>query len=190
MAAQARVLQDEGILAEVPAWLRSLQARGRTDTTLATYESGVQALARYLREQGMPLTLEGIRREHVEAFVIDLLQRRKAGTAGTRFRACQQFFKWAVDEGLITRSPMERMKHPSLPEQPVEVLTDEEVQRLLKVCSGTDFVSRRDTALIRILLSTGCRRTEVISLQVEDVDRGRLPAITVMGKGRRSRTIP
>jgi site-specific recombinase XerD len=193
VAAQASIhLEQTGILLEIPAWERSLASRNRSPRTIEVYIDGVEALAAYLRAQGMPLAIENIRGEHIEAFMVDLLARHTAGTAGTRFRALQQFFGWAAsrEERLITHNPMDGLKHPTLPEEPVAVLTDEEVGRVLKTCAGSRFEDLRDAAIIRMLLSTGARRSEIVNLLVEDVDRGRLPAITVMGKGRRPRTIP
>lgn len=68
------------------------------------------------------------------------------------------------------------------------MLTDAEVAALLAACKGTGFVEARDTAVIRLLLDTGIRRAELLGLTLDDVDRG-ARTITVMGKGRRGRTV-
>jgi len=66
----------------------------------------------------------------------------------------------------------------------VPVLSDADVDALLKACRGTGFAEARDTAVIRLMIDTGIRRAELIGLLVDEVDRaGR--TITVMGKGRR-----
>jgi len=59
---------------------------------------------------------------------------------------------------------------------------------LLKACSGTDFSSRRDLAIIRLFLDTGVRRQELTKLRVDDIDL-RFRQATVTGKGRRTRTV-
>ena len=51
-------------------------------------------------------------------------------------------------EGDLKTSPMEGMKPPQLPEQPVEVVRPEHLARLLRICEGRDFTSRRDMAII------------------------------------------
>lgn len=65
---------------------------------------------------------------------------------------------------------MARMKPPHIPEEPPEVLSDDELRRLLKACEGSDFYSRRDMAIIRLFLDTGIRRSELAGLKVEDFD--------------------
>jgi site-specific recombinase XerD len=54
-----------------------------------------------------------------------------------------------IDEGEITSNPMERMRSPTVPEDPPAVLSDAELRALLKACEGQGFVARRDTAIIR-----------------------------------------
>jgi hypothetical protein len=43
----------------------------------------------------MPMTVENIRREHIESFLEDLLRRHRASTAANRYHGLQAFFKWA-----------------------------------------------------------------------------------------------
>jgi site-specific recombinase XerD len=83
---------------------------------------------------------------------------------------------------------MANMKPPVVPEQPVPVITDDILRALLKACSGTDFSSRRDLAIIRLFLDTGVRRQELTNLRVDDIDLRFRQAI-VTGKGRRTRTV-
>ena len=99
------------------------------------------------------------------------------------------FFNWAVSEGEIGSSPMERMKPPLVPEQPVAVLTEPQIDALLRACQGTAFEDRRDEAIIRLLLDTGVRRGECAGLPVTDVDLDQDVAV-VLGKGRRQRACP
>lgn len=84
---------------------------------------------------------------------------------------------------------MERMRPPLIPEKPVEVLPDDQLRKLLKVCNGRDFAGRRDAAIIRMLFDCGIRRAELAGLLVDDVDLDR-DLVTVFGKGRRPRTVP
>jgi site-specific recombinase XerD len=137
----------------------------------------------------MPTELTSLSREHVESFICDLLARFKPATASNRYRALQQFFKWAVEEGEIRDSPMRNMSPPIIPETPPAVLSDEQLVRLLKSCQGRTFDDRRDTAIIRLLLDTGMRRAEIAGLKVDDIDFGNNLA-AVIGKGRRPRACP
>lgn len=167
----------------------SLAAQNKSTATRKVYGTAVKQLHEYLTRCGMPTDVANIRREHVEAYLADVLQTRSASTAKTRFGGLQVFFTFLLDEGEIPRSPMERMKPPAVPEQPVDVLDDDAIRRLLKVCDGADFASRRDTAIVRLLIDSGMRRGELAGLALDDVDFESQVAY-VLGKGRRRRAAP
>jgi hypothetical protein len=106
-----------------------------------------------------------------------------------RFRALQQFFKFAVEEEEIDRSPMERMQRPTVPLEPVPVLSTEDLRALLAACAGKAFEDKRDTASVRLFVDTGMRRGELLGLTVTDIDFDQDVAL-VLGKGRKARACP
>jgi site-specific recombinase XerD len=175
-----------GILAE--DWQRSLTAANMSPKTVKTYMEAVTGLDRFLASKGMPRSADAITREHVEAFVNDLLERWKPATANNRFRGLQQFWKWCAAEGEVKKSPMGNMKPPKLPETLPPVLTDDELRRLIATAEGNSFTQRRDMALMRVLLDTGARAAEIMNLTLDDVDRD-LGEIVVTGKGNRERRV-
>lgn len=170
------------------SFIRSLNAQNLSERTVETYSEAVSQFVSYLVEMGMPTTPEGISREHVESFISRLLAKWKPSTANNRYRGLQAYFKWLVEEGEIRESPMKNMRPPRVPEQPPEVLSDDDIRRLLKTCEGRSFEERRDTAIIRLLLDTGLRRSELANLTLEDVDFD-TSSLTVVGKGGRMRTV-
>jgi site-specific recombinase XerD len=171
------------------SWRRHLAAQRMSPATLSTYSAAVGQLDRYLDAHGMPQSAAGIHREHVEAFITDILERWKPATAHNRYRALRSFFGWLVEEGEIRESPMARMKPPRLPEAPPEVLRPTELRRLLDGCvQDKTFAGRRDEAVLRVFMDTGCRRGELLGLTLADVnlDEGTL---RVTGKGSRTRLV-
>jgi site-specific recombinase XerD len=174
----------------VASYRRHLRAANRSPATIHTYLAALDGLNRWLKAQGMPTVLPAIRREHLEAYIVDLQEAgRKPATVSLAYRSLQPFFKWAVAEDELRLSPMERMTPPIVPEEPPAVLREEELTALLKACEGSDFESRRDTAIIRLLLDTGMRRGELTGLRMEDIDFDHDVAM-VVGKGRRPRACP
>ena len=68
------------------------------------------------------------------------------------------------------------------------VIKQEDLRKLLKSVSGTDFESRRDKAIISLFIDTGLRVAEMAGIGVEDVDIEEREVV-VMGKGRRQRSV-
>jgi site-specific recombinase XerD len=179
----------------IASFRRHLRAEGKASKTVKTYTEASVGLTRFLQQRGMPTQVTGITREHVEAYMEELLEHSKPATANNRYRGLQQFFKWALAEGEIVRSPMEHLKPPRVPENPPPVLTDDQLRRLLKACSGRSFEDLRDAALIRVFIDTGARVQEVARLRWDpsdpfandvDLDDGQL---RVIGKGNRMRIL-
>jgi site-specific recombinase XerD len=169
---------------------RDLKDREISPNTEYTYMTGLALFGRFLQERGMPTVVASITGEHVREWLRALREDRAPNTVASRFRAVSAFFKWAAKEGEITANPMLKIERPKVPEAPPDLLSDDEVRRLLAACTGTDFLDRRDTALIRILFDTGMRRSELAYLRVQDVDLdGFPPSVTVVGKGRHIRTV-
>lgn len=173
----------------VVSWKRYMRAQNLSLETQQQYLRTVRYLWRFLAEQGMPLSIEAVTREHVETYIVWLLEHRASSSARTRYAALRSWFRWLVDEGEIPASPMARMHEPKVVDRPPAVLSDEQVKKLLKVCEGTDFAARRDLAVVRVMLDTGARVGEMIKMRVEDIDwEGE--TILVRGKGLRDRYIP
>lgn len=155
---------------------------------MQSYTEAVGCLSAFLQAAGMPVAVSSIHREHVEAFVEDQLARHADTTAALRYRSVQQFFRWAVSEGEITASPMDNMKPPTISKKPIPVVSDADLKALLVACSGKTFEDLRDTAMLRLFIDTGCRLSEITSLQVDALKVDRQQA-RVVGKGSKDRDV-
>jgi site-specific recombinase XerD len=170
-------------------WYRALKAQNKSDNTARIYMYAVRQLGDWALAQPEPLDASDITPDHINAFMVELINKTSAANGHTNYRALRTFFKWLVDvEEEIDRSPMDRTKAPDVPEQPVPIVSDDGIGSLLKVCVGKDFESLRDTAIIRLFDDTAARLSEAVLL-VDDVDLD-ADMIRVLGKGRRLRTIP
>jgi integrase/recombinase XerC len=77
-------------------------------------------------------------------------------TVAFRYRSLQQFTKWLTAEDELPADPMAGMQAPKVPEEPVPVLSRDQPKALLAACKGSGFAERRDTAIIRLFVDTGC----------------------------------
>jgi integrase/recombinase XerC len=152
------------------SFLRTVEAENKSPRTIEAYTDGVRLLAIYCQAHGHPILASALQRDDIQDFIADQLARWKPATARQSLPGLRAFFKWAVTEGDLDASPMDGMKAPQLPEQPVDVVRPEHLARLLKVCEGRDFTSRRDTAIILLLVDTGMRRAEWAGMTLVDID--------------------
>lgn len=190
LTAQYRDNDDLGSLPSLlVSWERALWAENKSPRTVQSYLEAGRFLLEFLIAQGMPIDTPSIRREHLESFLIDLLRQWKPATVSNRYRALQQFFKWALDEGEIRASPMANMRPPTVPDESPAVLNDQQLKAILAACTGSAFRERRDTAILRLLIDTGIRRDELAGLNVGDIDFQQ-NLVVVLGKYRRPRALP
>ena len=106
----------------------------------------------------------------MEAWLVDPQGRLAAATVARHYRNLQQLWRWLLDDGEIDRSPMERMRPPEVPEQPVPLIVEADLAKLIDACTGNTFENRRDTAILRLFLDTGVRLSEIAGLDVPDLD--------------------
>ena len=138
---------------------RHLRAGNRSERTVENYLESLHQAEVFLRRRG--LRLEDATKADLEDFLADLLARRSASTAAPATRCSASSTRWLKEEEDVP-SPMAKMKPPIVPDQPVPVIPDDGLRRLLKACEGKTFEARRDTVLILLLLDTGARRGELV----------------------------
>ena len=88
----------------------SLRARNRSPETIKSYVGTVEMFGGFLLASGFPTSIDRMGREHVEWFIADQLARWKPKTARIRYGNLQQFFKWCLEEGEITDTPMKNVE--------------------------------------------------------------------------------
>jgi site-specific recombinase XerD len=132
---------------------RHLRAENRSERTIASYLECIRQAETFLAAHGTSLTAAG--RADLEAFLGELLERRAAGTVWTRYKVLRILYRWLEEEDEIGVNPMARMRPPIVPEQPVPVVPEDGLRRLLATCDGKRFEDRRDTALILLLVNVG-----------------------------------
>jgi site-specific recombinase XerD len=109
----------------------------------------------------------------VRAFLADLREAgQRPGTLRLRYSALRLFGKWLASEGELDADPLVSMSPPKLDRPLVHAVADAEVTALLHACEGKAFADKRDTALVRLLVSTGMRAGEALSLTTGSVDPG------------------
>ena len=169
----------------IPSWVRHLRARNLAPRTIKSYEGSAWEFAIACADPKADEITQAMLEEYFEA----LMKRTSASNAATSYRRLQQLFRWLLEEGEINDSPMRRMSPPQVPEVPIPIVGPTDIKALLAACEGTRFEDRRDAAIVRVLLDTGIRASELVGLEVDDIDWD-YNVLTVLGKGRKPRSVP
>lgn len=93
-------------------------------------------------------------------------------TVWTLTSTVKAFLRWCEEESLIASSPLKRGDFPSKPKPAPQPLTVGELKAVLKQVDGKDWLSRRNVAMLTVLIHSGCRRGELLQMRVGDVERG------------------
>jgi site-specific recombinase XerD len=182
----------------LPDWRRHLRATNTAPTTIDSYLRVADELVEFLLGAGMPTGAAAIGREHLEHYFVHLQDRPNKRTGkplsaayiAKHYRSLQQMFRWLDEvEGEIDASPFVKMSPPTVPEQPVDVLTEAQLKALLATCKGKTFENLRDRALMFLFIDTGARCGELAPLKIAAFDFD-ADQVNVMGKGRRARGVP
>lgn len=183
------VALDPSFVALGASWRRSLLAENMAHGTLTIYLEAHKRLGIFLAQEGLTQDVRAIKREHIERWVIALMEDGYAASSASVFyRGIHRWFTWLEEEEEITASPTKRMKPPKTPEVFKPVLTDQQITAILDACRGTQFADYRDLALISMLFDTGMRRSEAASIRMDRLNLDE-QYVVVEAKGRRDRVI-
>jgi integrase/recombinase XerD len=168
--------------------------KGYSINTLAAYRNDLNQFAQFLSEdttQDAPAGWEQVNKDHIVGFILYMKERKYASsTVARKVAAIKSFFHHLKDEGIIDDDPTLTLESPKVKKHLPKAISVEDVERLLAEPTKSDTPkAMRDSALLEVLYATGMRVTELVSLNVQDVD---LDAGTIycMGKGERERVVP
>jgi integrase/recombinase XerD len=167
-------------------WLAA--ERGRSANTLEAYRRDLLGYQAFLDRSGR--TLRTVETDDVVAHVRELQERGLApATVARSLVAVRSLHAFLADEGVTDQDPAADVERPPVPQGLPKALGEEEVAALLDSVVGEDAVARRDRAMLEALYGTGMRISELVGLDLADVDLGdRL--VRVFGKGARERIVP
>lgn len=179
-------------------YLNHLAVRGYSKATIYDYGNYLNEFLQYIKQQN--LELKAITSQNIEEYKLHLKEapRPRIGTPlsdgsyHNHLKALTGFFKWLEESNQILISPVVKTFEPRTqkPKKLPNVLTEEEVLKILEFCPINTPVGIRDRAMLEILYSTGIRRMELANLNVSDLSLEQEELFINKGKGRKDRVIP
>ncbi len=163
--------------------------KGLSSNTLEAYERDLTYLLEQLGQRGVSSCAEV-----TEAALLGVLSalrraRRASSTVARMIVSWRGFFQFLVREGMIPSDPTEHLEGPSVPRKLPRVLSEQEIESLLKAPDTTDVLGIRERAMLELMYATGLRVSEVVNLNVQDILPG-VPLLRTMGKGSKERMVP
>lgn len=163
--------------------------RRMSPLTVKAYGETLFSLRDFLRAEELPTDLERVSDLHVRAFSARRGMELSVRTLARRVSALRSFFRWACSKGWVDVDPCQYLAIPKGRRDLPHVLTDGEAQVLMEGSAGDGPLGVRNALLLELLYSGGLRVSEVVGLNVEDVDLSRA-TLRVSGKGSRIRIVP
>ncbi|MEO0096452.1 MAG: site-specific tyrosine recombinase/integron integrase [candidate division WOR-3 bacterium] len=151
-----------------------------SEHTLRNYQKDIEQFFGYLQEQG----IERFDKNAVSQYVAFLLKYGfDSRTAARRLSAIKTYFKTLKKLGLIESNPVVGIKTPKIKRHLPGLLTYEQIKE------GFVIDNKRDRAIMELLYSCGLRASELVGLNLEDIDFNR-EEVRVRGKGKKERIVP
>jgi integrase/recombinase XerD len=167
--------------------------RGLSRNTLEAYRSDLLQFGDFLEARGTG----ALEAEHADlAAFLDALSAGTPerapvapATLGRKAACLRSFYRHLRREGLLDRDPTADLRAPRRRQKLPQVLTRDEVLRLLRAPRGTSPAALRDRALLELMYACGLRASEATGLLVGDVDLG-AGVLRARGKGSKERLVP
>jgi integrase/recombinase XerD len=173
-------------LAEFKNFLRI--EKGHSPNTVTAYAHDLETLFEFCRKQGWDITQLG--REDILCWSRHLLSEGlSARSTGRSLNAARSFFRFLLGDRIISADPTEQLETPRSLKPLPRFLNKEEVENLLAAPEVDTPRGSRDRAMLEILYASGLRVSELIQLNMTQVDLN-LGIISCMGKGSKERIVP
>jgi len=168
------------------AFIVSLRAeRGLSRNTAEAYARDLSQYLATITEHGGDMS-EATILAHIAA----LRERGLAPTSIARkLASIRSYHRFLVTEGLASQDPTAAVDTPNRPRSLPKALLVEEVTRLVEAPDVTTRIGRRDRAILEMLYATGCRVSELVDIELYDLDF-ETDTVLLTGKGRKQRLVP
>jgi len=169
--------------------------KGFSENTVAAYRNDLYQLASFVEEEaaqrGSIASWASFNRQDMLSYLLNLKERNYAATTVARkVAAARSFFNFMVAEGNIKDNPSQNIGSPKVGRSLPKPISFSQVRRLLEQPTKLSTPeAKRDKAILELLYASGMRVSELVALNVSDIDIGG-GYVRCFGKGHKERLIP
>lgn len=155
--------------------------------TLQSYRRDIVQFQEYLDNEGLIYSKLG--QQEIKDYIEHLKKiGKKTSTISRNLASIRSFYQYQLRVKKVRKDPTEGMQSPKIEKKAPSILSSEEVELLLEQPKDVDLKGIRDKAMLEFAYATGMRVTEIISLNVEDVNFDK--AFVTCTNGVKKRNIP
>jgi integrase/recombinase XerD len=167
--------------------------QGYSENTMAAYRNDLSQFVRFLTEMDPPITSWAeVNKGSIVNYILHLKEREYASsTVARKVAAIKSFFHFLLAEGMIKDDPTTTLDSPKVKKRLPKAMSHDLVNRLLAEAgkSSSTPKGQRDKALLELLYATGMRVSELVLLNIDDVNLASAN-VRCFGKGAKERIIP
>lgn len=164
------------------------EVKQASENTVQSYRRDLMQMITYLEEKEIREPAK-VTKTSLHGYILHMEEQGKAATTISRMMAAMKaFFNYECMQARIRRNPAESLHAPKVEKKAPVVLSVDQVSALLAQPSGQTPKEIRDKAMLALLYATGIRVSELIGIQMEDINMN--IGFLVCRDGERERTIP
>ncbi|TAL77206.1 MAG: site-specific tyrosine recombinase XerD [Burkholderiaceae bacterium] len=162
---------------------------GLAENTLMAYRRDLTAFEQWFRTTASK-ALDDAQAADVQDWLAAQYANTKASTANRRLAALKRYYLWALRQGRVHRDPCLTLQSAKQPARFPKTLSENQVEALLQAPSQESVLGLRDRAMLETLYATGLRVSELVGLNVLDVNLNEGVVRVNTGKGGKDRLVP
>lgn len=163
--------------------------KGLSKNTVESYHRDIQKLCSFLENKGIT-NVEEVDYKNILDFLSNLKEKNlKARSIARTLISIRQYFKYLLIENIIKKDPTFLIRTPKTKRILPQVLSIEDIERLLASPNEGNIESIRDKAMLETLYATGIRVSELVGLGLNDINF-ELGYLVAYGKGSKERIVP
>ena len=182
---------DDYLLTWIEAFLIDRKARNVAKGTLRFYQQKIKLFIDYC-DSRLVENIHQISPSLIREYLLYLEEtNHNPGGRHAAYRTLRAFLYWFEDEAEPEgwKNPIRKVKPPRVPLEPIEPVSFEAIDKLLKTCKRGTFVGDRDFAILFCLLDTGARAREFLDIDFQDLNQASGEIIIRQGKGNKLRFV-
>jgi len=172
---------------QLKVFLLSCRVEELSPWTIKGYDQKLSVFVRFCSSIGVT-DAQQITAQHVRLFLLKLQDTCQRVSVYNNYRSIRRFFAWMVEEGVLRSTPMTSIHIRKPPDKIIQPFKLDHIRDFLALCDDKKFLGARNKAIILTFVDTGLRLSELVNIQIKDIDFDR-ETIKVMGKGAKERVV-